>query len=57
MLFELRGDEPVDKVFLGYLETYRKHLARAIYARQQEGISGSRYASWRGPGLPKPCSD
>ncbi|MGA2034319.1 MAG: N-6 DNA methylase [Thermoguttaceae bacterium] len=31
MLFELRGDEPVDKVFLGYLETYRKHLARAIY--------------------------
>ncbi len=31
MLFELRGDEPVDKVFLGYLETYRKHFARAIY--------------------------
>ena len=31
MLFELRGDEPIDKVFLGYLETYRKHLARAIY--------------------------
>ena len=31
MLFELRGDEPIDKIFLGYLETYRKHLARAIY--------------------------
>ena len=31
MLFELRGDEPVDKVFLEYLETYRKHLAHAIY--------------------------
>jgi type I restriction-modification system DNA methylase subunit len=31
MLFELRGDEPVDKVFLGYLETYRKHIARAVY--------------------------
>jgi type I restriction-modification system DNA methylase subunit len=31
MLFELRGDEPVDKVFLDYLETYRKHFARAIY--------------------------
>jgi hypothetical protein len=31
MLLELRGDEPVDKVFLGYLETYRKHFARAIY--------------------------
>jgi type I restriction-modification system DNA methylase subunit len=31
MLSEIRGDEPVDKVFLGYLETYRKHFARAIY--------------------------
>src|SRR5947207_3027521 len=31
MLFELRGAEPVDRVFLDYLETYRKHLARAIY--------------------------
>ena len=31
MLSELRGDEPIDKVFLGYLETYRKHFARAIY--------------------------
>jgi hypothetical protein len=31
MLFDLRGAEPVDRVFLDYLETYRKHLARAIY--------------------------
>ncbi len=31
MLFELRGDEPVDKIFLGYLEAYRKHLARSVY--------------------------
>ncbi|MCE9555681.1 MAG: Eco57I restriction-modification methylase domain-containing protein [Planctomycetes bacterium] len=31
MLFELRGDEPVDRVFLDYLEKYRQHLANAIY--------------------------
>ncbi len=31
MLFELRGDEPVDRVFLDYLEKYRQHFARAIY--------------------------
>src|SRR5262249_53104612 len=31
MLFELRGEEPVDRVFLDYLETYRRHFARAIY--------------------------
>lgn len=31
MLFELRGDEPVDRVFLDYLEKYRQHIARAIY--------------------------
>jgi len=30
-LFELRGDEPVDRVFLDYLEKYRQHLANAIY--------------------------
>jgi hypothetical protein len=30
-LFELRGDEPVDRVFLDYLEKYRQHFARAIY--------------------------
>jgi hypothetical protein len=31
MLVDLRGDEPVDRVFLDYLETYRKHIARAVY--------------------------
>jgi hypothetical protein len=31
MLFELRGDEPVDRVFLDYVEKYRQHFARAIY--------------------------
>lgn len=31
MLFDLRGDEPVDREFLGYLEKYRKQFARAIY--------------------------
>ncbi len=31
MLIDLRGDEPVDRVFLDYLETYRQHFARAIY--------------------------
>lgn len=31
MLFNLRGAEPVDRVFLDYLETYRRHFARAIY--------------------------
>ncbi len=31
MLFQLKGEEPVDKAFLGYLEQHRKHFARAIY--------------------------
>lgn len=31
MLFELRGEEPVDRVFLDYLEKYRQHFAHAIY--------------------------
>jgi type I restriction-modification system DNA methylase subunit len=31
MLYPLKGEEPVDKAFLGYLEQHRKHLARAIY--------------------------
>ena len=31
MLSELRGEEPVDRVFLDYLETHRQHFARAIY--------------------------
>ncbi len=31
MVFELRGDEPVDRVFLEYLERYRKQFAHVIY--------------------------
>ena len=31
VLYELRGDEPVDRVFLEYLEKYRQQFARAIY--------------------------
>lgn len=31
MLLELRGEEPVDRVFLDYLEKYRQHFARALY--------------------------
>jgi type I restriction-modification system DNA methylase subunit len=31
MLIDLKGDEPVDKVFLAYLEKYRQHFAREIY--------------------------
>ncbi|CAN5421520.1 hypothetical protein BH09SUM1_BH09SUM1_12950 [soil metagenome] len=30
-LFDMKGDEPVDRVFLGYLEEHRQHLAREIY--------------------------
>ncbi|HTU88585.1 MAG TPA: N-6 DNA methylase [Gemmataceae bacterium] len=31
MLFELRGEEPVDRVFLDYLEKHCQHFARTIY--------------------------
>lgn len=31
MLYELRGDEPVDRVFLEYLEKYREHFAHSLY--------------------------
>ena len=31
MLFELRGTEPVDQVFLKHLEDYRLRFARDIY--------------------------
>lgn len=31
MLIDLKGDEPIDRVFLAYLDVYRKHFARAIY--------------------------
>jgi len=31
MLFQLKGEEPVDKAFLGFLEQHRKHFARTIY--------------------------
>jgi type I restriction-modification system DNA methylase subunit len=31
MLIDLRGDEPVDQVFLAYLDTHRQHFAREVY--------------------------
>ena len=31
MLVDLKGDEPVDREFLGYLDLYRRHFARHIY--------------------------
>ena len=31
MLFDLKGAEPVDRVFLDYLEKFRQHFAQAIY--------------------------
>ncbi len=31
MLIDLRGDEPVDQVFLAYLDTHRQHFARELY--------------------------
>jgi hypothetical protein len=34
-LFDLPGAEPVDKVFLSYLETYRRHFAREIYQQNK----------------------
>ena len=31
MLIDLKGDEPVDREFLSYLDLHRKHLARHVY--------------------------
>lgn len=31
MLIDLKGDEPVDREFLSYLDVHRKHFARHIY--------------------------
>ena len=31
MLIDLKGSEPVDQVFLAYLDTHRRHFAAAIY--------------------------
>jgi hypothetical protein len=31
MLIDLRGGEPVDQVFLAYLDTHRRHFAAALY--------------------------
>jgi hypothetical protein len=31
MLFDLKGGEPVDQVFLAYLDTHRRHFAAALY--------------------------
>ncbi len=30
-LYDLKGAEPIDREFLGYLETFRRHFAQAIY--------------------------
>jgi len=39
MLVDLRGDEPVDRVFLDYLDTHRKHFAREIYRNNRNQFS------------------
>jgi hypothetical protein len=39
MLFELKGDEPVDRVFLDYLEKHRQQFASEIYARNKKDFS------------------
>lgn len=36
MLIDLRGDEPVDQVFLAYLDTHRQHFARHIYRHNRK---------------------
>ncbi len=36
MLIDLRGDEPVDRVFLAYLEAHRKHFARDFYRHNRK---------------------
>ncbi len=36
MLVDLRGDEPVDRVFLDYLQVYRRHFAQAIYRENKK---------------------
>ena len=35
MLLDLRGSEPVDRVFLKHLENYRERFARALYAENR----------------------
>ena len=35
MLIDLRGAEPVDQVFLAYLDTHRRHFAAALYRRNK----------------------
>lgn len=35
MLFDLRGTEPVDRIFLSHLEDYRLRLSRAIYGENR----------------------
>jgi hypothetical protein len=36
MLIDLKGDEPVDQVFLAYLDTHRRHFAREIYRHNRK---------------------
>lgn len=38
MLVEMRGVEPVDRVFLDYLEKFREHFAHAIYRENKAGF-------------------
>jgi len=38
MLFDLKGGEPVDRVFLSYLDTHRRHLAAAIFKQNKSAF-------------------
>lgn len=38
MLVDLKGGEPVDRVFLSYLDTHRKQFAREIYRRNKRAF-------------------
>lgn len=38
MLFDLRGGEPVNEVFLAFLDAHRKHFARAIYQQNKNAF-------------------
>ncbi len=41
MLIDLRGDEPVDRVFLAYLDIHRQHLAGEIYRQNRKQFPGA----------------
>ena len=48
MLIDLKGGEPVDQVFLAYLDTHRQHFAARHLPRQQGRLSRGRHAPRRG---------